>query len=744
MNEVLDLILRQLKKVKQTGTGWQACCPSHDDRNPSLSITEGDDGRILMRCHSSRGCTIEAICRALGLEPKDLMPPDGPGASTGARAPRKPPSSARRDDKSLRQFATPADAVAALVKTRGRPAGQWTYHDADGREVCIVNRWDRQGGGKDFLPVSLTAEGTWVMKALPEPRPLYHLPDLAEAKLVVVTEGEKAADAARSLGFVATTCCGGCKAFHLTDWSPLAGKEVLLLPDADTPGEDYASGVASILLQLEPPARVRIVNLPGLPEGGDVVEWIGSHGDAAEPAAMKAELERIASKVGFVSQDAVHAEPDDRKDDGSITVPPERPRIDLGKLYGVLGEAVRLIEPHTEADPAGIYLQLLAAFGNACGRHAYVRIGGSRHYPNLFVACVGPTSTGRKGTSWDWAEEVMRQANKEWVDSHVKAGLTSGEGLIYHVRDAVKSTDDEGSETVVDKGSDVKTILCLETEFGSVLTRMARQGNSLSALLRQAWDGRTLSTLSKGEPNRATEALVSVTAHCTEKELASLLSRTDMVNGLANRFLWASVLRTKMLPFEGENVHLEDVARRIRIAAEHATKVEEVGFAQSARELWAECYADLTQDRPGILGAITARGPAQIKRLALIFALADMEHADEARHLIIDRRHLVAALDVWDYCCRAAAHIFSSEDDGEGTIADEVFKVIEGRGAEITQTEIHQAFGRHLSAKELGLALGYLRDQGRIVETKRKTTGRSATCWMSAKKAKEAKEVTGQ
>jgi hypothetical protein len=342
MSDILPQILRRLKKVKETGAGWQACCPVHGDHSPSLTIAEGDDGRILMRCHAEQGCTFDAICQALGLEPKDLMPPSGGRPRSLPRAASKPAAPDRREGKPVQQFKRPAEAVAALVKQRGKPAGQWAYHDADGREVCIVNRWNRQGGGKDFLPVSLTAEGTWVMKAMPEPRPLYHLPDLSGAELVVVTEGEKAADAARSLGFVATTCCGGCKAFEKTDWSPLSGKSVLILPDNDRPGEAYAGGVASALLRLDPPATVRIVDLPGLPEGGDVVEWIEGHGDSAEPATMKAELERIASQAGFARLDK---RPNEDVSGEETKKNPAGPEPVLVRMADVAPEQVRWLWP---------------------------------------------------------------------------------------------------------------------------------------------------------------------------------------------------------------------------------------------------------------------------------------------------------------------------------------------------------------------------------------------------------------
>src|SRR6516225_4181461 len=132
---------------------------------------------------------------------------------------------------------------------------------------------------------------------MPDPRPLYGLSDLAAAGRVLVTEGEKAADAARSLGFVATTSAGGSQAAGKTDWRPLAGKEVWIMPDNDTPGRKFGDTVASILAKLTPAPVVRVVELPGLPDKGDIVDWIDGHGEAAEPEGMRTEIESLAQAV---------------------------------------------------------------------------------------------------------------------------------------------------------------------------------------------------------------------------------------------------------------------------------------------------------------------------------------------------------------------------------------------------------------------------------------------------------------
>jgi hypothetical protein len=238
----------------------------------------------LVKCHA--GCDAAAVLAALGLELRDLFPP---------RTSLRTPGVSTKPTANGQTFATAKDAVAALERKHGPRSALWAYHDSSGEPVGVVVRWNRPTG-KDIRPVARHGDG-WHIGAMAEPRPLYRLPDLVEAGRVIVCEGEKAADAARSLGFVATTSAGGSQAANKTDWRPLAGKEVWILPDHDEPGRKYAETVAGILAKLTPAPVVRIVALPGLAERGDIVDWIESHGDAAEPDGMRAEIETLARAV---------------------------------------------------------------------------------------------------------------------------------------------------------------------------------------------------------------------------------------------------------------------------------------------------------------------------------------------------------------------------------------------------------------------------------------------------------------
>jgi hypothetical protein len=263
----LETLLARLPNARKAGNGWSARCPVHDDRRASLSIAQGDDGKALVMCHA--GCDTSAILAAIGMTLADLFPSKaGPSPTRNGK-----PATVGRT------FATAKDAVAVLERRHGKRSALWTYRDAQGEPVGMVVRWDKSSG-KDIRPVARHADG-WRIGAMPEPRPLYGLPDLALANRVIVTEGEKAADAARALGFSATTSAGGSQAATKTDWRPLAGKELWILPDNDPPGRRYAETVAGILAKLTPAPLVRIIDCTTYLSTATL--WIGSTPTATRP-----------------------------------------------------------------------------------------------------------------------------------------------------------------------------------------------------------------------------------------------------------------------------------------------------------------------------------------------------------------------------------------------------------------------------------------------------------------------------
>ncbi|MCX6020317.1 MAG: hypothetical protein NTZ05_01025, partial [Chloroflexi bacterium] len=262
----------------------------------------------------------------------------------------------------------------------------------------------------------------------------------------------------------------------------------------------------------------------------------------------------------------------------------------------------------------------------------YCRVGMTRHPLRFWPVLVGPTSKGRKGTSFDPPATLMRLAAPEWADQNIASGLSSGEGLIWAVRDPILSMEKvkgDGKnaaptyhEVLSDPGISDKRLLVVETEFASVLKLCARDGNILSTVLRQAYDTGKLRTLVKTSPTRSTGAHISIISHVNIGELHKYLTTTDGASGFGNRFAWAMVRRSKALPEGGALTEdmLNQLAVSVQSALLDAADTGALERNQEARDLWAIEYPELSEGKPGMAGAMTARAETQVLRLSGIYA----------------------------------------------------------------------------------------------------------------------------
>jgi hypothetical protein len=237
---------------------------------------------------------------------------------------------------------------------------------------------------------------------------------------------------------------------------------------------------------------------------------------------------------------------------------PPWPVIAQDAYHGLAGDIVRAIEPHTEADPIAILVQYLCCFGNAIGRGAYYQVEGDKHFANTFWVLTGQSSKGRKGTSWGRVRQVFDAADPEWVSTRIHSGMSSGEGLIWQVRNPTTQwvdNEDGGKERVIDPGISDKRLMIIESEFAGALEQMRRHGNTLSVVTRDAWDRGDLGSMIKNSPARATGAHISIVGHITDSEMRKKLDETSMANGYANRFLFACARRARLLPHGGTSTN---------------------------------------------------------------------------------------------------------------------------------------------------------------------------------------------
>lgn len=390
-------------------------------------------------------------------------------------------------------------------------------------------------------------------------------------------------------------------------------------------------------------------------------------------------------------------------------------------FHGLAGEIVRTIEPHTEADPAALLIQLLVAFGNIIDKAPHWRAEADRHPLNLFAVLVGETSKGRKGTSWGHIRKLLSYCDDVWGKCCIQTGLSSGEGLIHVVRDP---TSDE------DTGPMDYRLLVIESEFASPLRMISRDGNTLSPVVRQAWDGGLLQVMTKQSPETASSAHISLIGHITRGELQQELTRIDAGNGFGNRFLWVCVRRSKALPDGGCLLESDSkqMAERLKDAVEYARNLgdHELHRDDGARALWHSVYASLSDGKPGLFGAVTSRAEAQVMRLACLYALLDKSPQ-------VMQPHLLAALEVWKYCEASAQYIFG--DALGDPLADDLLRMLRASPYGMTRTELSNALGRNRAGADIGRALEFLAAHGLAISANEQTEGRPAQRWSATKRA---------
>jgi hypothetical protein len=262
-----------------------------------------------------------------------------------------------------------------------------------------------------------------------------------------------------------------------------------------------------------------------------------------------------------------------------------RPTLDETAYYGLAGRIVKKLEPQTESHPACLLFQLLLSFGNVIGRRPYYQVESTRHYTNDFVVIVGESAKSRKGTGKNRIRAVMRDIDLDWLEQRCMQTPGSGEAVIHQVRDPqIKAIFNKRTgkieSTVIDEGIVDKRLCINMGEFQQLLSIAHRLDNTLSPILRDAWDGVPLHNVVKGNPAHCVEHLITVLADITLSEVTASLTNGDRNNGFANRFLWVYVYRTKLLAEGGEDVDLLTEVFALREAVEMRVKLIESSWTK--------------------------------------------------------------------------------------------------------------------------------------------------------------------
>jgi len=279
-------LIAELKGVKKSGAGWVARCPAHDDKHASLSIGESSDGKLLLKCHAL--CDFEQILAAI------------PRTNSGGRQ---------------------------IIAT-------YDYRDEQGALLYQTVRFQP----KDFRQRRPSHNGDYEWNLNGTRRVLYRLQEIKAAnplRTILIVEGEKDADNLASLGLITTTCSGGAAKWRDEYNESFRGRKVVILPDNDEPGRKHAQQVAESLLSVA--SSVKVIELPGLPERGDVSDWLSQGNGVKElraiaEAAVQFEPKAVETTgVGLSIVRMVDVEPEEV---GWLW----RPYIPLGKLALLEGD----------------------------------------------------------------------------------------------------------------------------------------------------------------------------------------------------------------------------------------------------------------------------------------------------------------------------------------------------------------------------------------------------------------------
>jgi hypothetical protein len=409
--------------------------------------------------------------------------------------------------------------------------------------------------------------------------------------------------------------------------------------------------------------------------------------------------------------------------------------------YGIAGEFVDLVDPHTEADPNIVLLTFLVYAGNLLGRNFYLPAGADKHCGNIFLAIVGHTGFGRKGSAISAVEAFFRDGPGAPGLPLVLYGISSGEGIIHEIRDpVVKVAFDKKTkkfeETTTDHGVEEKRLIISLSEMQQFFVALRRQDSIVSSVMRQGWDKDRIQSPSKNSGVKATGACVSLVGGASREELLGLVNTNDAANGTLNRILFGCSRRSKKLPEGGQFPELVESRPWRELQTRFQRNIKSNGHPlelkrdREAADRWGKnqtpergMYEELTQARAGLWGDVTARGAQQVMRLSVITAVINGSRA-------LRDEHQDAGREQWRYCDASAQHVFGDRLDNP--TASEILTHLRKAGpGGMTRSQIQGVWSRNKPVEEINTALRILANLSIAHYRLESTGGRPTERWFA-------------
>lgn len=363
------------------------------------------------------------------------------------------------------------------------------------------------------------------------------------------------------------------------------------------------------------------------------------------------------------------------------------PELPDAALYGVLGAVVDAATRNSEATRVGVAVSVLAEFAVRYGGALRLRIGDDDRTVPLFALMVGPTGKGRKGTSSAFPKRLFAEVDRcarawSWQDEHgncsglpgtpqVVTGVSSGQGLIDLVRDEGVTYTQAGQERQMPGAADKRLLVDL-SEFATVLVQSSNEGNILSQVLRDAFDGKPLASPARTNQLRSTGAHICMLGHVTmhefRKQTVENKRNTDISNGLLNRFCIVYSARNKLVanPKPVPDDIRRALAQRIAFSVHEVfadvgnvgpndRRLVEFRLDRRAQVLWDSVYKTISNQRydSEVVAALMSRREALARMLAVLLAALN----GECR---VSRAALLAALAWSEYMVASTSRVFAS------------------------------------------------------------------------------------
>ena len=360
---------------------------------------------------------------------------------------------------------------------------------------------------------------------------------------------------------------------------------------------------------------------------------------------------------------------DEQSEDDSPDTHRNAPQPDPVCLYGLVGDVARAGSEGTEANPYAIAANFMAYLSCAIGRGPYLPIGNTWHHARLYILHIGRSGRGRKGDAVSLVNRLdtaLRQLRETAAPPIHRGGLSSREGLVSLFHDGYKNGKLE-VPAIQDK-----RLWVVESEFANVLHQGRREGNTLSAALRDCWDGVSLKPATKSNRLYASHPHLCLSGAISPSELLSLMRARELTNGFANRFLMIWAERERIVPFPQATPQeaVDALAARVLSILElvQAERVNErdhlpVSLTAQAQSIYSQLYrGELIDDTAGEhVTALLERRAPMLLRLAMIFALCDLQTR-------IDVQHIQAAMGWIRHGVESAKFVFLKATDAADTV----------------------------------------------------------------------------